>query len=65
MKKILSVVGAVAVLTSALFVASCSGEYGDIAADTVISVGAPSVKAVAYPGVNYLTWNVVPKASVW
>lgn len=65
MKKILSVVGAVAVLTSALFVASCSGEYGDIAADTVISVGAPSVKAVAYPGVNYLTWNVVPKASAY
>ena len=62
MKKILSI--AAALVVAAAFI-SCgdSGDSFDGKTDTVLTIGAPSVKAVAYPGVNYVTWDPIASAS--
>jgi hypothetical protein len=63
MKKILSVAAAIA-LAAALI--SCGGDSGDEfdgKVDTIITIQAPSVKAKAYPGVNYISWEPVAQAS--
>ena len=59
MKKILSI--AAALVVAAAFI-SCGDSGDSFEADTVISVGTPSVTAKAYPGVNYITWTPVEKA---
>ena len=62
MKKILSIAAA---LVAAVAFISCgdSGDSFDGSTDTVINVGSPSVKAKAYPGVNYIEWTAVPQAA--
>jgi hypothetical protein len=64
MKKILSI--AAALVVAAAFI-SCgdSGDSFDGKTDTVLTIGAPSVTAKAYPGVNYIQWSVVPSASTY
>ena len=61
MKKILSI--AAALVVAAAFI-SCgdSGDSFDGKTDTVLTIGAPSVTAKAYPGVNYITWTPVSQA---
>ena len=61
MKKILSI--AAALVVAAAFI-SCgdSGDSFDGKTDTVLTIGAPSVTAKAYPGVNYVTWTPVASA---
>lgn len=51
-------------IASALLLASCSDGSSDYdgRVDTVINLKAPSVTAKAYPGVNLVSWDVVPGA---
>ena len=51
-------------IASALLLASCSDGSTDYdgRVDTVINLKAPSVTAKAYPGVNLVSWDVVPGA---
>lgn len=51
-------------IASALLLASCSDGSSDYdgRVDTVINLKTPSVTAKAYPGVNLVSWDVVPGA---
>ena len=51
-------------IASALLLASCSDGSTDYdgRVDTVINLKAPSVTAKAYPGINLVSWDVVPGA---
>lgn len=51
-------------IASALLLASCSDGSNDYdgRVDTVINLKTPSVTAKAYPGVNLVSWDVVPGA---
>lgn len=65
MKKILSAVALSSLVLSATLM-SCSQQAApsyDARQDTVLTIEAPSVTAKAYPGVNYITWSVVPQAA--
>ena len=64
MKKILSVAAAIA-LAASLISCGDSGDEFDGKVDTVLTIGAPSVTAKAYPGVNYIQWSVVPSATTY
>lgn len=61
MKKTNLLKGALSVLAVSVLLASCT--QVDSRIDTIDTLGTPSVKAVAYPGVNYITWNAVKGAS--
>ena len=49
-------------IASALLLASCSDGSSDYDGrkDTVLTLATPSVNAVAYPGVNLVSWDSVP-----
>lgn len=61
MKKTNLLKGALSVLAVSVLLASCT--QVDSRIDTIDTLETPSVKAVAYPGVNYITWNAVKGAS--
>lgn len=56
----------VTAMVSVIFVASCKHTTPDYsgagAIDTVLQLEAPKVSAVAYPGLNYITWEPVASA---
>lgn len=60
MKKTNLLKGALSVLAVSVLLASCT--QVDSRIDTVDTLETPSVKAVAYPGVNYISWNAVKGA---
>ena len=60
MKKTNLLKGALSVLAVSVLLASCT--QVDSRIDTIDTLGTPSVKAVAYPGVNYISWNAVKGA---
>ena len=60
MKKTNLLKGALSVLAVSVLLASCTQVDSKI--DTVDTLETPSVKAVAYPGVNYISWNAVKGA---
>ena len=60
MKKTNLLKGALSVLAVSVLLASCT--QVDSRIDTVDTLETPSVKAVAYPGVNYISWNLVKGA---
>lgn len=64
MKKCFLKATALFAIASALLLASCSDGSNDYdgRVDTVINLKAPSVTAKAYPGVNLVSWDVVPGA---
>lgn len=64
MKKMLLKATGLLTIASALLLASCSDGSTDYdgRVDTVINLKAPSVTAKAYPGVNLVSWDVVPGA---
>lgn len=57
MKKTNLLKGALSVLAVSVLLASCT--QVDSRIDTIDTLETPSVKAVAYPGVNYISWNAV------
>ena len=61
MKKTNLLKGALSVLAVSVLLASCT--QVDSRIDTVDTLETPSVKAVAYPGVNYISWNAVKGAA--
>lgn len=61
MKKTNLLKGALSVLAVSVLLASCT--QVDSRIDTVDTLETPSVKAVAYPGVNYISWNAVKGAN--
>lgn len=61
MKKTNLLKGALSVLAVSVLLASCTQVDSKI--DTVDTLETPSVKAVAYPGVNYISWNAVKGAA--
>ena len=61
MKKTNLLKGALSVLAVSVLLASCTQVDSKI--DTVDTLETPSVKAVAYPGVNYISWNAVKGAN--
>ena len=62
MKKILSVAAAIALAAALISCGDSSDEFSG-AVDTYKTLSAPSVKAKAYPGVNYVTWAPVAQAT--
>lgn len=64
MKKMLLKATGLLTIASALLLASCSDGSSDYdgRVDTVINLKTPSVTAKAYPGVNLVSWDVVPGA---
>lgn len=60
MKKTNLLKGALSVLAVSVLLASCT--QVDSRIDTIDTLGTPSVKAVAYPGVNYISWDAVKGA---
>ena len=60
MKKTNLLKGALSVLAVSVLLASCT--QVDSRIDTIDTLETPSVKAVAYPGVNYISWNAVKGA---
>ena len=60
MKKTNLLKGALSVLAVSVLLASCT--QVDSRIDTIDTLETPSVKAVAYPGVNYITWDAVKGA---
>ena len=64
MKKMLLKATGLLTIASALLLASCSDGSSDYdgRVDTVINLKTPSVTAKAYPGVNLVSWDVVPNA---
>ena len=62
MKKILSVAAAIALAAALISCGDSSDEFSG-AVDTYKTLSAPSVKAKAYPGVNYITWAPVAQAT--
>lgn len=61
MKKTNLLKGALSVLAVSVLLSSCTQVDSKI--DTVDTLETPSVKAVAYPGVNYISWNAVKGAA--
>lgn len=60
MKKTNLLKGALSVLAVSVLLASCT--QVDSRIDTIDTLETPSVKAVAYPGVNYISWDAVKGA---
>lgn len=64
MKKMLR--GIIAALSAAVIIglSSCSSDVQSYSSqiDTVLQLSAPSVKATAYPGMNYVSWTPVANA---
>ena len=60
MKKTILLKSAMSILAASVLLASCT--QLDSRIDTVDTLETPSVKAVAYPGVNYISWNLVKGA---
>ena len=60
MKKTNLLKGALSVLAVSVLLASCT--QVDSRIDTIDTLETPNVKAVAYPGVNYISWNAVKGA---
>ncbi len=62
MKKMLLKATGLLTIASALLLASCSDGSSDYdgRVDTVLTLATPSVNAVAYPGVNLVSWDSVP-----
>lgn len=58
MKKILSILGAAAVLTVAASLVGCSDPVSG-ATDTIRTIEAPVLSTETFPGVNYISWNKV------
>ena len=63
-KSILKVAGTLTLAASVLL-ASCSNATGAFSSqiDTVLYLSAPEVSAVAYPGMNYVSWTPVANAN--
>lgn len=65
MKKILSIVGALALAVSLISCGEANESEYSGAQDTVISLATPSVTAKAYPGYNLISWNPVANVKKW
>lgn len=64
MKKSCFTVAACIALAGSILLTSCSDGF-DVSSeiDTVIDLATPSVKAIAYPGMNYVSWTPVSNAN--
>lgn len=62
-RSLLKLLGCTAVLAASLSVLACKQDVPEYSrTDTVITLGTPSVKGTAYPGVNYVYWDNVANA---
>lgn len=61
-KNVIKTVGIAFLASLTLLVSSCSQDLSNPKTDTVLTLGTPEVKGIAYPGVNYIYWNKVSNA---